>query len=161
MNKKYTPTKCPVCRRFYFSELDEFEKENDDFIPQCFQCGWIYNADQLKDHHLVDVENGKSIAEYRKEYKKLVLKNPNYNYLEANYTPTPHLCPVCQLYMFPEEGSFDICTECGWEDDSVMTSDPEYEGGANDICLIEYIKRYKNIKEKNPRYQFKKDGLPE
>lgn len=46
-----------------------------------------------------------------------------------------HLCPVCGKYEFEEEGSYDICEVCGWEDDSLQMSDPEYEGGANEMSL--------------------------
>jgi hypothetical protein len=37
----------------------------------------------------------------------------------------------------PAIGTFDICELCGWEDDLVQNSDPDYEGGPNGICLRE------------------------
>ena len=29
----------------------------------------------------------------------------------------PHPCPVCGVTIFERHGSFDVCDECGWEDD--------------------------------------------
>ncbi|MGU5723007.1 CPCC family cysteine-rich protein [Aeromonas hydrophila] len=37
----------------------------------------------------------------------------------------------------PAIGTFDICELCGWEDDLVQNSDPDYEGGANVSSLRE------------------------
>ncbi|MGL6587696.1 CPCC family cysteine-rich protein, partial [Aeromonas hydrophila] len=44
-----------------------------------------------------------------------------------------YTCP-CWGYKTLDEpaiGTFDICEFCGWEDDLVQNSDPDYEGGAN------------------------------
>ena len=46
-----------------------------------------------------------------------------------------HKCPVCGQYEFPEEDSFDICDVCGWEDDGLQESEPDYKGGANQMSL--------------------------
>lgn len=48
-----------------------------------------------------------------------------------------HLCPVCRKKFFRERASFDICKECGWEDDSLQGDELTYEGGANDLSVIE------------------------
>ena len=43
-------------------------------------------------------------------------------------------CPVCgknELLLF------DVCEECGWENDPVQSDDPEYKGGANEMSLKE------------------------
>lgn len=50
--------------------------------------------------------------------------------MTSNGKSGAHKCPVCGKYEFPEEDSFDICPECGWEDDWVQEDDPDY-GGAN------------------------------
>ena len=42
----------------------------------------------------------------------------------------PHMCPVCGKFEFPTHGSYEICEECGWEDDGMQETDPE-SGGAN------------------------------
>jgi len=42
-----------------------------------------------------------------------------------------HLCPVCGKYEFESHGSFDLCEECGWQDDPMQESEETDEGGAN------------------------------
>lgn len=159
--KLFKPMKCPVCHDFYFSELTEDDIKYG-LAQQCTQCGWKYNLEQVKDPDLVDIQNGMSLKEYKKQYRKKIAKNPNYNYLEANYTPRPHLCPVCGKHTFPDEGSFDICPECGWEDDGVMEDHPDgFEGNGNDLCLNDFRKRYEDLIKKNPHYRYKRDGIPE
>ncbi len=50
-----------------------------------------------------------------------------------------YTCPCCGYNTFdePVKGTYDICELCGWEDDLVQNGDPDYEGGANEICLRE------------------------
>ncbi|MFK3913424.1 CPCC family cysteine-rich protein [Enterobacter cancerogenus] len=52
-------------------------------------------------------------------------------------TDSIHLCPCCGQYEFPEEGSYEICPICTWEDDPVQTEEPDYKGGANVMSLNE------------------------
>lgn len=35
-------------------------------------------------------------------------------------------------------GSYEICSNCGWEDDFVQRRDPNYRGGANTASLREF-----------------------
>ena len=48
-------------------------------------------------------------------------------------------CPCCGYDTLTEEppGTYDICPICFWEDDPVQFSDPDYEGGANRISLVQ------------------------
>ena len=39
-----------------------------------------------------------------------------------------HNCPVCGKFEFEERGSFDICENCGWEDDPIQEEDHDYKG---------------------------------
>jgi hypothetical protein len=48
-----------------------------------------------------------------------------------------YACPCCGKLTIAELGSYEICDICGWEDDPVQTSDPEYRGGANRLSLNE------------------------
>ena len=50
------------------------------------------------------------------------------------------LCPVCGQYRFEE--SHDICPVCGWEDDRVQFTYPDYRGGANELSLNEARRRF-------------------
>lgn len=50
---------------------------------------------------------------------------------------TVHSCPCCGKYEFSEEGSYEICPVCNWEDDPVQEEDPNFGGGANTMSLSE------------------------
>jgi predicted nucleotidyltransferase len=47
-------------------------------------------------------------------------------------------CPVCRLpQAFPEPGGYDICPQCGREDDGAQRLDPKLAGGANKVSLLQ------------------------
>ncbi|MCR5165700.1 MAG: hypothetical protein K6C13_00555 [Oscillospiraceae bacterium] len=54
-----------------------------------------------------------------------------------------HICPVCRKYYFKEEGHYEVCEVCGWEDDSIQYEDHFYTGGANplsvNICQMKFF----------------------
>ena len=54
-----------------------------------------------------------------------------------------HNCPVCGKFEFEERGSFDICENCGWEDDPIQEEDHNYKGGANKMSVNEAEEAYK------------------
>lgn len=49
----------------------------------------------------------------------------------------PFRCWCCGKPSLREEptGTYEICPNCGWEDDLVQLRDPDYEGGANSASL--------------------------
>ncbi len=51
-------------------------------------------------------------------------------------------CPVCRKYKFAEK--YDICPNCGWENDPVQRKNPGFSGGANAMSLNEARTAYKN-----------------
>ncbi|MEJ5114436.1 CPCC family cysteine-rich protein [Erwinia billingiae] len=53
-----------------------------------------------------------------------------------------YVCPCCERFEFSEEGSYEICPVCDWEDDSIQNADPDYCGGANVMSLNEAKKAY-------------------
>ena len=65
---------------------------------------------------------------------------------EINY------CPVCKN-KGPFE-YFEICPNCGWEQDPVQNEDIYFPGGANKLSLIEYQYIHNNIKEKQKNYKW-------
>lgn len=153
--KKFKKMSCPVCNKVFFSgPHGKSEKEDLDLYLSgkvyCQQCGWIYDLDQAENPDLKEGYNKLSVNEYKKEYEKKLAENPSYDYLEEHRpNPTPHKCPVCGEYEFEDEGSFDICPICGWEDDGY------YEGGgANDMSLEEAIANFKLKRKENPKYKW-------
>lgn len=54
-------------------------------------------------------------------------------------------CPCCGYYTLGEEGAYDVCPVCFWEDDSSQSSDCDLAGGANKICLSEAQKNYREF----------------
>ena len=61
----------------------------------------------------------------------------------------PHLCPICGKFEFLTRGSYDVCEECGWEDDSLQELDP-MSGGANWEGLKGYRALYQAGKHRLP-----------
>lgn len=62
-------------------------------------------------------------------------------------------CPVCGNDTFDEEDfEYEICPECFWEYDVVQVKYPEFTGGANHHCLLDYKKFF--IKQKEIKEQF-------
>lgn len=57
------------------------------------------------------------------------------------------LCPVCGKHEFEEEDFFEVCPICGWEDDNIQRDDPDYEGGANNMSLNDYRKKWLDGKQ--------------
>ena len=132
--KKYQEMDCPVCGEFHFSQLDESDVEVYDYI-QCPHCGWKCDVFQTQNPELRDGTN------------------------EATYVSQEHSCPVCGKHTFSDEGSFETCPQCGWVDDKLMEDEPDqWAGCANDLCLNDYVKRYREIIKKQPSYRYSKDG---
>ena len=68
-----------------------------------------------------------------------------------------HKCPVCGYRTLLSRGSFEICGECGWEDEGVDDDDAEQPFGANGDCTIrEYREEYLDLKAKDLQYSWRK-----
>lgn len=46
-------------------------------------------------------------------------------------------CPCCDYWTLLEPSAYEICDVCGWEDDFVQKENPNFDGGANDLSLIQ------------------------
>ena len=47
------------------------------------------------------------------------------------------ICPVCGEYSFEFPDDYDICPNCGWENDGVQREQKDFWGGANDLSVNE------------------------
>lgn len=151
-NEKFKQMLCPVCGEYEFVDDTELEKSLPGYEgyqgDQCSVCGWKYDLKQSENPDLAIGNNEVSLNEYKKIYLSKKSINPNYNYLEDNYIPQPHKCPVCGEYEFEYENSFNICPICGWQDDALMESEPDkWAGNANELCLNDYRKKYLESKK--------------
>ena len=54
-----------------------------------------------------------------------------------------YICPVCGKYTFEHAGEYDICPECGWEEDVLQLYDPDEEDCANHMSLNQAREAYK------------------
>lgn len=56
-------------------------------------------------------------------------------------------CPCCHALTRStlEHGTYEICPVCGWEDDDLQSSMPDFGGGANNESLNEARANYKAI----------------
>lgn len=143
----YKPMLCPVCEDFYFSELQDGDEWCEFY---CSRCGWWYDTKQHENPSLKNGKNELSLNEYRKMFRQKIEDNPEYDYTDETYVASPHMCPVCDKYKFPDVSSFDVCPYCGWTDDSLMEKEPDqWAGCANDLCLNDYKKRYKKLRNDN------------
>jgi hypothetical protein len=44
-------------------------------------------------------------------------------------------CHCCGSHTLHENGAYEICSVCGWEDDPAQSADPDLRGGANKMSL--------------------------
>lgn len=156
---KFVEMVCPVCHEYYFADDTDFEKSLPDYeghFDYCHHCGWIYDIEQVQNPNLANKSNDLSLNEYKNRYEQQIKENPNYDYSKVTCFKVPHKCPICGKYEFSDNGSFDICPYCGWEDDDIQLEDPNYEGGANDFSLNKYKEQYQKIIKENPNYKWEK-----
>lgn len=128
--KQIKPMECPVCHKFHFTKLYEFDRDELGLTPnttRCRLCGWYYDLEQLKDPDLEHQANEISLNQYRAWYKEKIKTNKRWEYSrEFAGEPEPHKCPVYDEYIFKDTLSADICPICGWEDYG-YEANPDYK----------------------------------
>ena len=51
-------------------------------------------------------------------------------------------CPCCgSENQLEEEGMYEICSVCGWEDDELQRDDPDYDVGANGAISLNQARK--------------------
>lgn len=153
--KQIKPMLCPVCHKFFFSELIDVEIEQLGLTPntcQCRECGWYYDLEQLEDKNLKNQANEMSLNEYKAWYKQKIKENPKWEYYKDFIgDPEPHTCPICGEYEFKDSLCYDICPICGWEDNgSEVESDSETNEPSEEF--LDYKKWFEEERKKNPNY---------
>lgn len=155
--KQIVPMECPVCHKFYFSELTEEDIKILKLTPnttQCNMCGWYYDLEQQANPDLTNQANKMSLNEYRIWYESKIKQNSSWEYFQDHIgNPTPHKCPVCKKHTFPDELSYEICPICGWED-SGFENEPDYKPGQNIMSYNERLKFFTNQRLLNPKYKW-------
>lgn len=71
------------------------------------------------------------------------------------------ICPICEKHQFDD--SYDICPVCFWENDDVQYDEPNFYGGANNLSLNDYKKRWNKLTNIMPiimkKYKVSKTNL--
>ena len=68
-----------------------------------------------------------------------------------------HRCPVCKKRTLQYRGMYEICLDCGWEDEGFDEEDDDELtiGGPNgDYTIKEYREEYLKLKEDDPNYKW-------
>ena len=52
-------------------------------------------------------------------------------------------CPCCDVLSLRERGLWETCGNCWWEDDPLLSDDPNYKGGGMKMSLNEAREAYK------------------
>lgn len=68
--------------------------------------------------------------------------------MEDNAIPN-NLCPICEKHQFSDY--FEICPVCFWENDDVQNAEPDFNGGANNLSLNDYKKRWNKLTNIMPK----------
>ena len=69
-------------------------------------------------------------------------------------------CPCCDDYCVTEAGGFEICENCGWEDDPAQEAQPNLGGGANRVSLMEARSNYHSNGYADPASLRRRPNLP-
>lgn len=59
---------------------------------------------------------------------------------------------ACCGYFTLDDGAFEICPVCYWEDDKLQNEDPSYEGGANVLSLNQAKKNFERFAVSDKRF---------
>lgn len=57
------------------------------------------------------------------------------------------ICPCCLRHHFEYPAFYETCPVCGWRDDLLQREEPDYAGGANNLCLNDYKKEWESAKK--------------
>ena len=112
---------------YYGNNWDAFDEcINDDDASNPPERLIIHGWDIFIDEHLRDAKIFWGCITDRKETKK-----------PMDIAVSPRACPCCGYLTLSDwnDGSWEICSVCNWEDDEAQYRDQTYAGGANNESL--------------------------
>ncbi len=59
-------------------------------------------------------------------------------------------CPCCGARVLDEEGGYEICPICDWEDDPSQRQHPDLAGSANPASLLQAQNSWRKLGRINP-----------
>lgn len=102
--------------------LDEYHKlfPKDHFFPEWF-----------------DIPNREKIIMLKEaiQEKKDLSQTKLFDKYQEKVVLGTRKCKCCEKYTIDKDSIYDICSNCGWESDSVQEENPDYYGGANKLSL--------------------------
>ena len=164
-----------------FFELSDPKAEEDDYgqhvFIQAFTGTDADAAGRAVKYFLLnaDTEEGNSVFLFRKDRERLFQYSFGHicsglmekqEELRSMIVSTPmgdddvfvlplkrfmHKCPVCGFRTLQYHNYFDICTECGWEDEAVWDED-EHSDTNDGYSIKEYREVYLQRKAEDPKY---------
>ncbi len=67
-------------------------------------------------------------------------------------TNKKYKCPCCGYLTLEDENHFAICEVCYWEDDPIQREGHNYDGGANEMNLLEAKENFKKFEAISKEY---------
>ncbi len=132
----------------YYADFMEIADNLFDESDCTAEEGYSYAKQYLDELNRWEHEDYDSnIDEVVEVFSKCTLEqwNEAADKLRENKT-TKRRCACCGYYTLEEpEGGHEICPVCFWEDDRTQNNDPEFDGGANKVCLREAQENYEEI----------------
>jgi hypothetical protein len=115
--------------------LDEFKKLSYEQMDKmvCLNLIWIAdeddNSDQKTASEIIDIIYG--------PYDESLLNMTVRERWNSIKYPQNRACPCCGKENMLCELDYDICRNCGWEDDPLQRDDPDYTGANGYLTLNE------------------------
>jgi hypothetical protein len=127
-----------LLQKEYGLSLDEFKKLP---YPQMDEMAdltliWIADDDDSPDREIAS----EIIDSIYGPYDESLQKMPPWERWNIIKYPQIRTCPCCEKENMLCELDYDICQNCGWEDDPLQREDPDYTG-ANGYLTLNEAKR--------------------
>jgi hypothetical protein len=140
-----------------YSRYNREELENDKLCG-CYYCCEIYDPAEIFEWCVED-PRGEEVTAIcpRCEIDSVISESSGYpmteHYLEKmhKFAFNAFDCPVCGNDCFAEEGDFDVCGNCGWENDPIQRRDHDYCGGANELSVNQAKAKWNKERESSEK----------